>query len=311
MTLRLQNNEHSHVGDNPQTGASLRAPVEGSAYDNFVATEKSYLPQTICSESGTRQTLLDRWTRLTSQISTHQPKREASFALRFSASASATSAATTARAPRRDSSAALHRSRRARGFLSFFSRPCAVVSCGGCISCPNQASGAVGGQNELGKKTSLSLFSVSVWSLRPEELSRATGLLLASASRAASAPNATPTLSSQANRSRMRMLSTRSTANCLKLPCDVRAGAPAEINVRSFPSPMQGGRTWDQRRGLTNGDSLVLQPALTGRGPCDSGAINSSSGGGLGIHQPRSNGQGRARERAKCPAAARSIDGRA
>lgn len=103
----------------------------------------------------------------------------------------------------------------------------------------------------------------------------------------------------------------------LKLPCGVRAGAPAEINVRSFPSPMQGGRTWDQPRGLTNGDSLVLQPRLTGRGSCDSGALHSSSGRGLGIHQPGSNTRGfaiahqppsgRARDRAMCPAAARSL----
>ena len=61
----------------------------------------------------------------------------------------------------------------------------------------------------------------------------------------------------------------------LTLSCDVRAGAPAEINVVSDSSPMHDGRTWEQRRALTNGDSLVLEPTLTGRGPCDSGAINS------------------------------------
>ena len=135
-------------------------------------------------------------------------------------------------------------------------------------------------------------------------------------------------------------------SNELKLPCVVRAGAPAEIHDRSFPSPMQGGRTWDQRRGLTNGDSLVLQPALTGRGSCDSGAANfcsggaavarqahnqevvgsiptpaTSSGDGLGIQQPGSMTwggffvptapSGRADESAMCPAVARSFEGRA
>lgn len=105
----------------------------------------------------------------------------------------------------------------------------------------------------------------------------------------------------------------------LKLPCGVRAGAPAEINVRSYPSPMQGGRTWDQLPGLTNGDSLVLQRRLTGRGPCDSGAINSSSGDGLGIQQPgsmtrgfaiaRQPPSGRARDRAICPAVTRFNQG--
>lgn len=49
---------------------------------------------------------------------------------------------------------------------------------------------------------------------------------------------------------------------------DHRVGA---IQVQEF-----GARTWEQRRALRNGDSLVLQPTLTGRGPCDSGASNSS-----------------------------------
>lgn len=107
----------------------------------------------------------------------------------------------------------------------------------------------------------------------------------------------------------------------LKLPCVVRAGAPAEINVRSFPSPMQGGRTWDQPRGLTNGDSLVLQPRLTGRGLLRQCRHEFSSGDGLGIHEPGSNTRGgssyatapsgRARNRAMCPAVARSFSRRA
>lgn len=135
----------------------------------------------------------------------------------------------------------------------------------------------------------------------------------------------------------------------LTLSRDVRAAAAAEINVRSDSSPMRDGRTWDQPPGLTNGDSLVLQRRLTGRGPCDSGAINSvsdgaglrslpsgeiepsvmlasvpsesSSGGGLGIQQPGSHTwggffmptapSGRADESATCPAAARSFEGRA
>jgi hypothetical protein len=43
-----------------------------------------------------------------------------------------------------------------------------------------------------------------------------------------------------------------------------------DVRVAGDPSPMHDGRTWEQRRALTNGDSLVLEPTLTGRGACDS-----------------------------------------
>ena len=150
-----------------------------------------------------------------------------------------------------------------------------VVWSGGVASWRESASDRVGGQSLLGNKSSLSLCSVNAWWFARAASSRRDGFPNGS-----TAPSATPTLSSKASASRTRGPRLRSMPRSsgedsrLKLSCDFRAAAAAEIKVVSYPSPMHDGWTWEECRPLNNGDSLVLQSALTGRGPCDSGAFS-------------------------------------
>lgn len=95
---------------------------------------------------------------------------------------------------------------------------------GGVRSWANHSQDGGACQSDLGKKTSLSLFSGAASSSPRAASSLATGLQLASASRAASAPSATPTLSSQASRSRMSTRCTRSTARCSLIECRSESG---------------------------------------------------------------------------------------
>ena len=92
------------------------------------------------------------------------------------------------------------------------------VSCGA-----NQDSGVAAGQSDLGKKTSLSLCSAAALSSQRAGSSLATGSRRKSVSRAASAPNAMPTSSSPADRSRTRARFTRSMARFCQSECQAKA----------------------------------------------------------------------------------------
>lgn len=295
----------------PTEGASVRtrAPVEGAHHDNFAAFWKlNYLQ---LSSRGTDVTLFHSGTRADSarHCGAGMPARSRSLL---------------------------------RGGVSSWD--------------PNQRHEGVAGQSVLGKKTSLSLCSAAASSSRRAASSLATGSPSKSTSRAASARRATPTSSSPAGKSLTRKLCMRSMALCSPNECrsesnqrrDRSAGWPkAPVRLRSVPvdrlrvgEPTRIGRLSWPALGRT---SNVGERGVTGRRDahlihCSGGAAAArlahnqevvgsiptpatSSGDGLGIHQPGSNtrgfasarqpASGRAAEAAMCPAVARSFQGRA
>ncbi len=192
---------------------------------------------------------------------------------------------------------------------------------GGVRSWANHSQDGGAGQNDLGKKTSLSLFSAVASSSQRAASSLATGLQLASASRAASAPSATPTLSSQASRSLMSTRCTRSTARCSLIECHSESNQRQSRNGWDHRSR----KTIYRRNGVVSRRAMPRSVATTSENLDVTGRrdahLFSSSGDGLGIQQPGSMTwggffvptapSGRADESAMCPAVARSFSGRA
>lgn len=170
----------------------------------------------------------------------------------------------------------------------------------------NQQRDGGGGQSVLEKKTSLSLCSAAALLSPRAASSLVTGSQPASVSRAASAPSATRTSSLQASRSRTPAQCTRSTGRCWRN--DSQTKEP-EAERRSLNSVSGGAFAGS----LPSGE---IEPSVTLACP----PSESSSGDGLGIHQPGSmtrgfaivlqSPSGRARDRAICPAVARFIDRR-
>jgi len=211
---------------------------------------------------------------------------------------------------------------------------------GTCSWWANQARDGAAGQSDLGKKTSLSLCSAAASSSPRAASSLATGSQLASESRAASARSATPTSLSRASRSRTRARCTRSMARCLPNESQSESNqrhsgepGPGTRNVRAIgvvsrPVTGRSVTATSERMDATGGESAATI-FLQGRAARSAHVAHNhkvvssnltpatSSGDGLGIQQPgsmtrgfasrRQPPSGRARDRAICPAVARSF----
>ena len=174
----------SHCVYFPSKGATVRrrTPVEGTSYDNFV--DLGNLNRHATVECVVTSRVFRNGTRPASRCTAFQPMRD------------------TSRDRARDCG---------RGLPV---RSTMLSGVGVCSSWANQASDGVAGQNDLGKKASLSLFSVAASSSQRAASSLVIGLPSRSTSRAASARRATPTSSSQASRNRTLSRFTRSMAHC-------------------------------------------------------------------------------------------------
>jgi hypothetical protein len=284
MTPRRKSQNYSHYFYSPKKGATVRrrTPVDAAVYDNLAAIGNLIPVQFYKCDAGSRVFRIE--TRIASLFAATQPKRDAR----------AESVQRCAGAFRVRSTMLL------RGGVSSWES--------------NQQRDGVAGQSDLGKKTSLSLFSAVASSSPRAASSPVIGLRSKSTSRAASARLATPISSSQDDRSQTRKLCMRSTALCSPNEC------------RSESNQRQGRNGWGQRPRKTidrrNGVvSRRVVPRSMTRGARKCAPRDFSSGDGLGIQQPgsmtrgfaslRQPPSGRARDRAMCPAVARFIDRRA
>ena len=210
----------------------------------------------------------------------------------------------------------------------------------GVASCPNRARRAGGGQSQLRNNCSLSLRSVAVSTSWPTASSPRSGFPSASENRAANAASGTPTFSLKASVSPARVLrsssirkssvdfESRSESRGLRRRAIVASWADPASRVVVAPSvgvhvatgiPAAPESVIALRKVLSGWSSLAARLAhnqeVAGSNPAP--ATNFSSGDGPGILEPGSMTwgdrcampapSGRARDRAICPAVARSF----